>query len=325
MWLKYWFIVDGGKGFEESNNYNIEDMPCGNSQEYGSHTNNKPREIQNYFYHDLNGVEKNNLVVLYRAGENFKNIVGLGVIDKELNSKNAPGNISFRKILKLPLRAYVHFSILKNKLKTMEFVTSPKNMTLCKLWESEFIAILRLIFDNIPNMDQEKKEIIQNIKNNDVAIIDKIEKLNRQLDKITDMEISTEQVEGISTNEKIQGFYEQWKRNQKVRYDAIEKANFSCEISNSHESFLTDEGIRYMEGHHLIPLKVQSTYSNSLDIVDNIICLCPNCHREIHYGKVSTRQKMVEHLFNKKREEELKKKGIDTSLVELKSIYSNIN
>ncbi len=39
----------------------------------------------------------------------------------------------------------------------------------------------------------------------------------------------------------------------------------------------------YMEAHHLIPMAVQDFYENSLDFVNDIVCLCPTCHRKIHY------------------------------------------
>ena len=34
----------------------------------------------------------------------------------------------------------------------------------------------------------------------------------------------------------------------------------------------------------LIPMKKQQTFSTSLDVYANVVCLCPVCHRLLHYG-----------------------------------------
>ena len=39
---------------------------------------------------------------------------------------------------------------------------------------------------------------------------------------------------------------------------------------------------RYIEGHHIIHRSAQEDGSLC---TDNIVLLCPNCHREVHYGK----------------------------------------
>ena len=66
----------------------------------------------------------------------------------------------------------------------------------------------------------------------------------------------------------------------------IEKAcNYSCQIDYSHKTFISiSSGHQYMEGHHIIPLSQQVDFEYSLDCYPNIIVLCPNCHRFMHYG-----------------------------------------
>ncbi|MGL4999965.1 MAG: HNH endonuclease [Cetobacterium sp.] len=41
---------------------------------------------------------------------------------------------------------------------------------------------------------------------------------------------------------------------------------------------------QYMEAHHLIPMNAQDSFKNSLDVLGNVVSLCPNCHRMIHHG-----------------------------------------
>lgn len=38
----------------------------------------------------------------------------------------------------------------------------------------------------------------------------------------------------------------------------------------------------YMEAHHLIQMSAQDNFYSTLEFADNIVCLCPNCHRKIH-------------------------------------------
>lgn len=74
-----------------------------------------------------------------------------------------------------------------------------------------------------------------------------------------------------------------------------------------------------METHHLIPLEYWRFFDNSLDVEANIVCLCSNCHNEIHYGKYAT--KLIEPLF-RKRKDELLKAGIDIEIYDLISMYN---
>lgn len=99
---------------------------------------------------------------------------------------------------------------------------------------------------------------------------------------------------------------------------ALKLANFKCEIDESHETFITKAGTPYMEAHHLIPLAAQEDFENSLDVDANIICLCPICHRKLHYGDKIENE--LSKLF-KKRKELLKESGIVLSYNELISYY----
>ena len=102
-----------------------------------------------------------------------------------------------------------------------------------------------------------------------------------------------------------------WKRNQIVVTHAIEGANYCCEHNTSHTTFITQStGKAYMEGHHLIPLKYQSEFNCGLDVYANVVCLCPICHRLMHFGRDSERKYVAEMLFDS-RAERLGKSGID--------------
>ena len=89
-----------------------------------------------------------------------------------------------------------------------------------------------------------------------------------------------------------------WKRSNILRTQVIEFADYKCELDSSHQSFIAEKDNRmYMEGHHAIPMKLQDKFDKSLDVYANIVCLCPICHRRIHYGLTKDRQEMISRLY----------------------------
>jgi len=112
-----------------------------------------------------------------------------------------------------------------------------------------------------------------------------------------------------------------YKRDVKKSRRAIKKANFNCEFDSEHVSFVSSvSGKMYVEAHHLIPMSQQERYENSLDIVANIVALCPNCHRLIHHGIFDNKAILIKSIYSQ-RSEALLKKGINISLADLLKIY----
>ncbi len=106
-------------------------------------------------------------------------------------------------------------------------------------------------------------------------------------------------------------------RDKNVAKRALAKAHYRCELNPLHPTFISrSTGERYMEPHHLIPLDFYDLFEYSLDVEDNIICLCSNCHNEIHYG-VNYKQ-LIEKLYNE-RKDSLKKCGIE--IRDIKILY----
>lgn len=105
----------------------------------------------------------------------------------------------------------------------------------------------------------------------------------------------------------------QYTRNQIITAHAIEAADYQCESHTEHSTFTSASTNRpFMEGHHLIPMKMQNTFDVSLDVYANIICLCPICHRLLHYGITSEKQYLADKLFEE-RKDRLIHSGIDIS------------
>ena len=57
-----------------------------------------------------------------------------------------------------------------------------------------------------------------------------------------------------------------------------------------------------MEAHHLIPvnkvMKYWEKYNINIDCVENVVSLCPNCHRAVHHGDLDTKVKILKKLYS---------------------------
>lgn len=104
-----------------------------------------------------------------------------------------------------------------------------------------------------------------------------------------------------------------WRRNGIIKKQSIEMANYTCEIDSAHETFIAQSTHkRYMEGHHAIPMKNQRVFSVSLDVYANIVCLCPICHRLLHYGLQDDKRSVLNRIYAE-RAERLNRSGIRLS------------
>jgi 5-methylcytosine-specific restriction protein A len=112
-----------------------------------------------------------------------------------------------------------------------------------------------------------------------------------------------------------------------VSKKALLKANFTCEFDSNHKTFVTEKGNPYMEGHHLIRCTIKigteiwEKYKRNIDTESNIVSLCPNCHRQVHFGNKDKKITILERLYNKKRIE-LENNGIYVTFEKLKKLYN---
>lgn len=63
------------------------------------------------------------------------------------------------------------------------------------------------------------------------------------------------------------------------RYAKLRAAGF-CEYCGKEAPFVTTEDGPYLEVHHIFRLA-----DDGPDAPENVACLCPNCHRQAHYGR----------------------------------------
>lgn len=104
-----------------------------------------------------------------------------------------------------------------------------------------------------------------------------------------------------------------WNRDRVIVEQVLRADKYLCEIDAHHKTFVTRRNDQlYLEGHHLIPLSCQNKFDKSLDVYANIIGLCPNCHRQLHFGKKNEVRNILKGLYNL-RADRLVKSGIEVS------------
>ena len=131
---------------------------------------------------------------------------------------------------------------------------------------------------------------------------------------VEDFENPTQRAQPI-----IENGHKIYPRKREVALKAMKNADYCCELNPQHESFVRkNSNTKYMEPHHLIPMSQSEHFEYTLDTPSNIICLCSNCHNEIHYGKNS--EYLIEKLFVD-RKERLERAKIPISFERLKKMY----
>ncbi|EMV2795338.1 HNH endonuclease [Escherichia coli] len=70
-----------------------------------------------------------------------------------------------------------------------------------------------------------------------------------------------------------------YKRSPYVVAEVLLRANGKCQSCRCDAPFLKEDGTAFLEVHHIEWLS-----KGGEDSVENAIALCPNCHRQAHYG-----------------------------------------
>jgi 5-methylcytosine-specific restriction protein A len=85
----------------------------------------------------------------------------------------------------------------------------------------------------------------------------------------------------------------QYERDMEVKSWVLWVANGHCECCGTPAPFSTDKGEPYLEIHH-----VRQLAHGGPDTPENAVAVCPNCHRELHYGmgSVALRERLYEQV-----------------------------
>lgn len=79
-------------------------------------------------------------------------------------------------------------------------------------------------------------------------------------------------------------------RSQVIKKYALLRAKDKCELCLNDAPFITAKGVPFLEVHHIHKLA-----DDGPDLPLNVAALCPNCHREAHFGKhhLAIKQRLI--------------------------------
>lgn len=138
----------------------------------------------------------------------------------------------------------------------------------------------------IEESDRTTQEERYQFQSNNILSDDKVDKEN---------EVASSVPNKVKVNGKSR-----YPRDPAIAANALKVANYQCEHDHSHVTFTHgNKSHQYVEAHHLIPISKQHEFEHSIDKVSNIVSLCPNCHRAIHFGDYITKKEMIDTLFNR--------------------------
>jgi len=182
---------------------------------------------------------------------------------------------------------------------------------------------------------------VSNIRNTPLKIINEffeisLEKIDSSLygndplglieqEKITRSSGYDEEEDVIRVNNRIpelsESVHSKFKTNSRLAKTIIKIKGYRCEVNNQHETFISKFNELYVEAHHLVPMSAQNDFLPiNIDRMENIISLCPTCHRAIHYGIDKEKILRLEKLYND-RVDCLNRAGIYISFDELLKRY----
>jgi hypothetical protein len=91
-----------------------------------------------------------------------------------------------------------------------------------------------------------------------------------------------------------------WGRSGIKLSEVLRRSGYQCDASMDGDPFNSKATKkRYLEVHHLIPLKYQEQFDQSLNLPDNLCSLSPQAHRAIHYGDESAARGVLQTLLAK--------------------------
>ena len=180
----------------------------------------------------------------------------------------------------------------------------------------------------------ETKIVEVNVKNNVIELEEsedeKDDNYIEKIDQIDENNINLDVAEGaykvapviFEDDKKISKKY---KRNPLLGKIAIQKAYYCCEHNPNHETFLSAKSHKnFMEAHHLVSVKFQqliwAKYGINVDCVENIVSLCPTCHRAFHHGTNDVKAQIIADIYQKLIPR-YKSIGFNITLEEIKKLY----
>ena len=205
--------------------------------------------------------------------------------------------------------AIISFCYYKNDNTSLEKFTAQFNVLL-KDYDSLFSIIGK-------NLDKISIQTESNYQNESLKIVSKTKK--KSIKPLTHFDMG-----GVKIPPKIRlNSKDVYGRNPMVAAAALDKASFKCEVNTEHKTFISNiSNENFVEAHHLVPMSRQDEFIYSLDIVENVISLCPCCHRLLHHASLNDKKHILKELYFLKSDG-LEKREIFITLDELFDTYKN--
>lgn len=256
----YWLNVDSTKY-----KWSFSDSKVGECQRYSNLNPNGNRRKNEESFKDI---QIGDLIVAYETGQVKAITAVCEVVDKF--EENSEILIDFQK--KIDFKTYLYIDAIKaspalSKCSAVHF----RRGTLLSLKEHHFKTIVRML-EMLNSQDYFQEELDDAVKK---SLKDSSEERRKRLNKRVDMIPATFEV-------KVKAF----KRDADVIAEVLSNANGICEKCKKAAPFKRIDGTPYLEVHHKIWLS-----KGGKDTVDNAIAVCPNCHREFHYGDQNGRRR----------------------------------
>lgn len=151
-----------------------------------------------------------------------------------------------------------------------------------KINKSRLKPILRTIQNSLSTAAERRKFrlISRSLDTSTSNELPEISPVNFDLSVAEALEGDLSRVAGTKVPEQKEVRTFQYQRNPKVAAFALKKAKGDCGDCSKVAPFKSNRtGLPYLEVHHIVMLK-----DGGSDTIDNVIALCPNCHRKRHYG-----------------------------------------
>ena len=195
-----------------------------------------------------------------------------------LDNKSLTGNFFKRQLVYISdyndIKEYV-------KTKKLETISSREDYIKFYTW-----VINSLVDVGILRKDGQKYSIHEDVLNQIEALYKNIKYENMFFEKGIDFNYLNE----IISEQRV-------KRNYKLIQLVKERDKNLCIRNHKHKTFIS-RSVHYTEGHHLLPLYQQKNFDFKIDDEDNIVSLCPNCHREIHFS--DNKQNIIDKLYKER-------------------------
>ena len=89
-----------------------------------------------------------------------------------------------------------------------------------------------------------------------------------------------------------------YKRNITLVKETLKKSNYKCFFNEAHNTFISKSTKKqYMEVHHIISMSFQNSFKKDLNCIENLISVCPTCHRKIHLSVNDEKKILLEDMF----------------------------